>query len=141
MGNYISNNLVYLTAKRVLGRYNIESRVFKEIEKQSKKPVVAPKHEAGIIDYHKSMKGIYSCVISFIQSDIWTILKLIFFFQIVENPEYLAQTTVVNKKLDDHLKDVYVTSEGLVIQYTTNCIHTYIFVYIVNFTIELTSIN
>lgn len=60
MGNYISNNPVYLTAKRVMGRYNIENRVFKEIEKQGTKPVVAPKHESGIIDYHQSMKGIIS---------------------------------------------------------------------------------
>lgn len=57
MGNYLSNNTALLAAKRILGRYNIESRTFKEIEKQIKKPVVAPKHEAGIIDYHKSLKG------------------------------------------------------------------------------------
>lgn len=57
MGNYLSNNTALLAAKRILGRYNIESRTFKEIEKQLKNPVVAPKHEAGIIDYHKSMKG------------------------------------------------------------------------------------
>lgn len=57
MGNYISNNIVYLAAKRVIGRYNIENRAFKAIEKQATKPVVAPKHEAGIIDYHKSLKG------------------------------------------------------------------------------------
>lgn len=57
MGNYLSNNTVLLAAKRVLGRYNIESRTFKEIEKQSRKPVVAPKHEDGIIDYHKSLSG------------------------------------------------------------------------------------
>lgn len=58
MGNYISNNAVYLSAKRVLSRYNIESRAFKEIERQSTKPVVAPKHDAGIIDYHKSLEGV-----------------------------------------------------------------------------------
>lgn len=57
MGNYLSNNTLLLATKRVLGRYNIENRTFKEIEKQSKKPVVAPKHEAGIIDYHKSLNG------------------------------------------------------------------------------------
>lgn len=57
MGNYFSNNIVYLTAKRVIGKYNIENRAYKEIERQSTKPVVAPKHEAGIIDYHKSLKG------------------------------------------------------------------------------------
>lgn len=57
MGNYVSNNAVYLTAKRFLMRYNIESRTFKEIERQSQKPIVAPKHEGGIIDYHKSLKG------------------------------------------------------------------------------------
>lgn len=62
MGNYISNNTVLLAAKRVLSKYNIESRVFKEIEKQSTKPVVAPKHEAGVIDYHKSLKGMYIIV-------------------------------------------------------------------------------
>lgn len=57
MGNYLSNNTALLAAKRILGRYNIESRTFKEIEKQLKNPVVAPKHEAGIIDYHKSLNG------------------------------------------------------------------------------------
>lgn len=57
MGNYISNNAVYLSAKRVVGRYNIERRAFKEIEKQSTEPMVAPKHDAGIIDYHKSLEG------------------------------------------------------------------------------------
>lgn len=57
MGNYVSNNAVYLAAKRALMRYNIESRTFKELEKQTKKPLVAPKHEAEFIDYHKSLKG------------------------------------------------------------------------------------
>lgn len=57
MGNYISNNTLYLSAKRLVSKYNIESRTFKELEKQSKKPLAAPKHEAGIIDYHKSLKG------------------------------------------------------------------------------------
>lgn len=59
MGNYVSNNAVYLSAKRALMKYNIESRVFKEIEKQGQKPLPAPKHDAGIMDYHKSLKGIY----------------------------------------------------------------------------------
>lgn len=57
MGNYVSNNAVYLSAKRIFMRYNVENRAFKEIEKQSHKPVVAPKHEAGIIDYHKSLES------------------------------------------------------------------------------------
>ena len=57
MGNYVSNNAVYLSAKRVLMRYNVENRAFKELEKQSRKPIAAPKHEAEFIDYHKSMKG------------------------------------------------------------------------------------
>lgn len=39
-------------------KYNIENRAFKEIDRQAKKPLVAPKHEAGIIDYHKSLKGL-----------------------------------------------------------------------------------
>lgn len=58
MGNYISNNTVYLSAKRAFMKYNIESRVLKEFEKQAKKPLPAPKHDAGIMDYHKSLKGI-----------------------------------------------------------------------------------
>lgn len=57
MGNYMSNNAVYLSAKRVLMRYNVENRAFKELEKQSRKPIAAPKHEAEFIDYHKSLKG------------------------------------------------------------------------------------
>lgn len=32
-----------------------------------------------------------------------------------ENTEYLAKTTVVDTSLDGRLKDVYVTSKGLVI--------------------------
>lgn len=58
MGNYMSNNSVYLLARRTLMRYNAENRALKELEKQTKRPVVAPKHDAGIIDYHKSLKGI-----------------------------------------------------------------------------------
>lgn len=58
MGNYISNNTVYLSAKRILMRYNVENRVFKEMEKQSKKPLAAPKHDAEFIDYHESLKGL-----------------------------------------------------------------------------------
>ncbi|XP_031627187.1 protein NDUFAF4 homolog [Contarinia nasturtii] len=86
MGNYMSNNTLYLSAKRLVSKYNIESRVSKELDKQAKKPVIAPKHEAGIIDYHKSLQ---------------------------ENKDYLDKTTVVDPKLDLHLKDVYVTSKGL----------------------------
>lgn len=115
MGNYISNNTVLLAAKRVLSKYNIESRVFKEMEKQSKKPVVAPKHEAGVIDYHKSLKGMHTLKINvwFKRQTLKLLLKCV---SISENTEYLSKTTVVNKGLDDRLKDVYVTSEGLVIQ-------------------------
>lgn len=36
------------------------------------------------------------------------------FFSTTENTEYLAKTTSVNKGLDERLKDVYVTSQGLV---------------------------
>lgn len=57
MGNYISNNTLLLSAKRILMRYNVENRAFNEMEKQAKKPLVAPKHDAGIIDYQKSLKG------------------------------------------------------------------------------------
>lgn len=57
MGNYFSNNAVFLSAKRALMRYNIENRAFKELEKQTHKPLAAPKHEAGIIDYHESLKS------------------------------------------------------------------------------------
>lgn len=57
MGNYISNNSVYLLAKRALMRYNVENRAFKELEKQVAKPKVAPKYDAGIIDYHKSLQS------------------------------------------------------------------------------------
>lgn len=57
MGNYISNNSVYLLAKRTLQRYNVENRAFKEMDKQITRPVVAPKHEAASIDYHKALKG------------------------------------------------------------------------------------
>lgn len=57
MGNYISNNSVYLLTKRILMRYNVENRIFKEIERQAKRPLPAPKHEAAYIDYQKAMKG------------------------------------------------------------------------------------
>lgn len=39
-------------------RYNVENRAFKEIDRQVKRPVPAPKHEAAFIDYHKAMQGI-----------------------------------------------------------------------------------
>lgn len=45
--------------KRVLMRYNVENRAFNEIDRQAKQPVVAPKHEAASIDYHKAMLGMY----------------------------------------------------------------------------------
>lgn len=57
MGNYISNNTVLLSAKRLLMRYNIENRAFKELDRQAIRPVVAPKHDADIVDYHKSLSG------------------------------------------------------------------------------------
>lgn len=47
-----------MLAKRTLMRYNVENRAFKEIERQTNRPVVAPKHEAGTINYHKAMQGI-----------------------------------------------------------------------------------
>lgn len=112
MGNYLSNNTVLLAAKRVLGRYNIESRTFKEIEKQSKNPVVAPKHEAGIIDYHKSLNGKFNWIVIFYFMNLKSDDS---FFSSSENTEYLAKTTSLNKELDERLKGVYVTSEGLVI--------------------------
>lgn len=67
MGNYISNNAVYLSAKRVLMRYNVENRAFKELEKQTQKPLPAPKHEAAFIDYHKSLKGMFLVDFFFVQ--------------------------------------------------------------------------
>lgn len=57
MGNYISNNTVYLSAKRIFMRYNIENRAFKQLDKHATNPVAAPKHDAALIDYHKSLKG------------------------------------------------------------------------------------
>lgn len=57
MGNYISNNSVYLLTKRILMRYNVENRAFKEMDRQAQRPAVAPKHEAAYIDYHKAMQG------------------------------------------------------------------------------------
>lgn len=112
MGNYLSNNAVFLSAKRALMRYNIENRAFKELEKQTQKPLAAPKHEAGIIDYHESLKSNFFKQFSIITL-FWT--KLNFSSnRIPDNTEYLAKTTVVNKDLDLRLKDVYVTSEGLV---------------------------
>lgn len=65
MGNYLSNNTLLLSAKRVFMRYNIENRAFKEIEKQGKKPLVAPKHDAEYIDYHKSLKGFFYYIFFF----------------------------------------------------------------------------
>lgn len=123
MGNYISNNAVYLSAKRIVMKYNVESRAFKELEKQSQKPVVAPKHEAGIIDYHKSLQSLYYLGVfpdgNYQDFDIFNenYEVLIVFNPLIspENTEYLAKTTVVNKSLDGRLKDVYVTSKGLVI--------------------------
>lgn len=42
-------------------------------------------------------------------------MKSIFSWNLIpDNTEYLAKTTVVNKDLDLRLKDVYVTSKGLV---------------------------
>lgn len=67
MGNYISQNAVYLMAKRTLMRFNAESRAFKELERQTTKPVIAPKFDAGLIDYHKLMESewIMLLIISF----------------------------------------------------------------------------
>lgn len=62
MGNYISNNSVYLLTKRILMRYNVENRIFKEIDRQANRPLPAPKHEAAYIDYHKAMKGMYGLI-------------------------------------------------------------------------------
>lgn len=38
-------------------RYNAENRAHKELKRQENSPVAAPKHDAGIIDYQKSMRG------------------------------------------------------------------------------------
>lgn len=57
MGNYISNNYVYLLAKRTLARYNTQNRIFREMEKQKEKPVVAPKFDSGQINYRKLLNG------------------------------------------------------------------------------------
>lgn len=57
MGNYISNNYIVLLARRTLARYNTQTRIFKEMEKQQIKPVVAPKFDAEQINYHKLLQG------------------------------------------------------------------------------------
>lgn len=57
MGNYISNNSTWLHAKRILMRYNIENRTMKELDRQANKPKVAPKHDAGLINYHESLSS------------------------------------------------------------------------------------
>lgn len=57
MGNFVSNNCYYLHLRRCVYRYNVENRAHKELKRQESSPVVAPKHEAGIIDYQKSMRG------------------------------------------------------------------------------------
>lgn len=57
MGNYVSNNTVLLSVKRLLMRYNIENRTLKELDRQAIKPTVAPKHDAGIVDYHESLRS------------------------------------------------------------------------------------
>lgn len=114
MGNYLSNNTLLLSAKRALGRYNIESRTFKEIEKQSRKPVVAPKHEAGIIDYHKSLSGKWWLQHSWANASYEIEIDILLrYCSSTENTEYLTETTSVNKELDERLKGVYVTSQGL----------------------------
>lgn len=77
MGNYISNNAVYLSAKRVLMRYNIESRAFKLLEKQAKNPVAAPKHDAEFIDYHKSLKGTTILSTNFIINFLYPIMNIL----------------------------------------------------------------
>lgn len=38
-------------------RFNAENRAFKELERQTVKPVIAPKYDAGLVDYHKLMKS------------------------------------------------------------------------------------
>lgn len=57
MGNYISQNSVYLSVRRFLTLYNVENRAAKELARQQEKPKAAPKYDAGHIDYHKLMKG------------------------------------------------------------------------------------
>lgn len=57
MGNYISNNGLYLAAKRAASRYNSETRAFKEINRQKDKPFAAPHFDAEFIDYKKLLKG------------------------------------------------------------------------------------
>lgn len=57
MGNFVSNNNFYLLLKRAATRYNAENRAFKELQRQENSPVVAPKYDAGIINYQKLMLG------------------------------------------------------------------------------------
>lgn len=57
MGNFISNNNLYLLLKRSATRYNVQNRAHKELKRQESSPVSAPKYDAGIIDYQKSMLG------------------------------------------------------------------------------------
>lgn len=57
MGNFVSNNNLYLVLKRAATRYNAENRAQKELVRQTQAPIAAPKHDAGIIDYKKSMQG------------------------------------------------------------------------------------
>lgn len=57
MGNFVSHNSFYLLLKRAATRYNAENRAYKELKRQEKFPVAAPKYDAGIINYQKSMIG------------------------------------------------------------------------------------
>lgn len=107
MGNFVSNNSFYLLLKRGSTRYNAENRAYKELSRQEKSPVAAPKYDAGIVDYRKSMLGRsyeFRCI---------TLTFLWYWYcwnQISENKTYLAEVTNKNTQLNERLKDVYVTS-------------------------------
>lgn len=57
MGNYVSQNALYLSAKRLAMRFNVDNRMLKELDRQAIKPVVAPKFDADFIDYKKLMNS------------------------------------------------------------------------------------
>lgn len=102
MGNYVSQNALYLAAKRVIIRFNVDNRMLRELDRQAIKPVAAPKFDAGFIDYKKLMKGKQTQ-----PSSDWHTQRITF---PTESPEYLEKTTKRDSVLDNRLKDVHVTS-------------------------------
>lgn len=51
MGSYISNNSVYLAARRTLMQYDAKKAAIKGFDKKVQRPVVAP------FDHYKAMQG------------------------------------------------------------------------------------